>query len=138
MQKVDIYLETDSIQPASSRRKYGYVLATTYKGKLETREGFGSIEGTYHQTILRALSEALNRMRISCEITVFSRNAHVMAHLNKIDEMVAAGFKDAKQNDIRNAEQWMLVSREAKKHVITTKYGNHEYTKWLLEEMKKR
>lgn len=138
MQKVEIYLETDSIQPASCNRKYGYVLATTYKGELVTREGFGSIEGTYHQAVLRALCEAFNRICVSCEVTVYSRNAHVMAHLSKIDEMRAAGFKDAKQNEIKNAEQWMNVSRLAKEHIVGTKYGQHEYTTWLQEEMKKR
>lgn len=138
MQKVDIYLETDSIQQAAAKRKYGYVLATTYKGKLETREGFGQMDGTYHQTILRALCEALNRMRVSCEITIYSRNAHVMAHVKKIQEMEEMNFKDSKGNDIRNHDQWKIVSREAKKHHLETKYGHHEYTNWLMDEMRKR
>lgn len=138
MQKIEIYLETDPCNPSSCGRKYGYVLATMHKGELVTREGFGAMVGTYHQAILRSLSEALNRVRASCEITVFSRNAHVMAHLQKIGEMEAAGFKDAKQNDIRNAEFWKDVSRLVKRHTVTTKYGQHEYTSWLLEEMRKR
>lgn len=138
MQKVEIYLETDSIQQAAAERKYGYVMAVIHKGKLETREGFGQIEGTYHQSILRALCEALNRMKISCEITIHSRNAHVMAHVQKIKEMEETKFKDSKGNDIRNIEYWKIVSRESKKHDLKTKYGHHEYTNWLLDEMRKR
>ena len=138
MQKVDIYLETDSIQQAAAKRKYGYVMAVTYKGKLETREGFGQIEGTYHQSILRALCEALNRMRIPCEITIHSRNAHVMAHVQKIKEMEEMNFKDSKGNDIRNHEFWRNISRQAKTHKLMTQYGHHEYTTWLQDEMRKR
>ena len=46
--KVNIYLETDKQSQECMQRKYGYVIETIFKGTPITREGFGSIEGTYH------------------------------------------------------------------------------------------
>lgn len=53
--KVNIYLETDKQSQECMQRKYGYVIETIFKGTPITREGFGSIEGTYHKTNLQAL-----------------------------------------------------------------------------------
>ncbi len=61
MQRVDIYIETDSTSPRPQARKYGYVLECDLRGRPVTREGFGRTEGTYNQAVLTALSEALAR-----------------------------------------------------------------------------
>ncbi len=136
--QVDIYLETDSIAPAAHKRKYGYVLAVDIHGEERTKEGFGNCDGTYHQTILKALQEALARMTKPCEITVHSRNAYVIANLSKLEKMLTTDFKDAKGKDIRNVDMWKEVCKGAEKHEISVKLGQHEYTSWLLDEMRKR
>lgn len=136
--KVDIYLETDSIAPAAYKRKYGYVLAVSIHGAEKTKEGFGKCDGTYHQTILKALQEALGRMTKSCEITVHSRNAYVISNLSKWKKLVETNFKDSKGNDIRNVDMWREVCKGAEKHEISVKLGQHEYSSWLLDEMRKR
>lgn len=63
MQRVDIYIETDSTSLRAMLRKYGYVLECELHGRPVTREGFGRIEGTYNQAVLTALAEALARIR---------------------------------------------------------------------------
>lgn len=62
MRRVDIYIETDSTSPRPHVRKYGYVLECDLRGRPVTREGFGQTEGTYNQSVLIALAEALVRI----------------------------------------------------------------------------
>ena len=71
--KVNIYLETDKQSQECMQRKYGYVIETIFKGTPITREGFGSIEGTYHKTNLQALIKALGHFHIECEVCVYTR-----------------------------------------------------------------
>lgn len=54
MQQVKIYIETDSSSPKATEKHYGYVLEVMVSGQAVTREGFGKITGTYHQTVLTA------------------------------------------------------------------------------------
>lgn len=57
MQQVKIYIETDSSSPKATEKHYGYVLEVMVSGQAVTREGFGKITGTYHQTVLTALAK---------------------------------------------------------------------------------
>ena len=75
--KVNIYLETDKQSQECMQRKYGYVIETIFKGTPITREGFGSIEGTYHKTNLQALIKALGHFHKECEVCVHTRDAFV-------------------------------------------------------------
>lgn len=74
--KVNIYLETDKQSQECMQRKYGYVIETIFKGTPITREGFGSIEGTYHKTNLQALIKALGHFHKECEVCVYTRDAY--------------------------------------------------------------
>lgn len=82
MRRVDIYIETDSTSPRPHVRKYGYVLECDLRGRPVTREGFGQTEGTYNQSVLIALAEALVRIKQPCEIHIHSGNEFV---LNMVD-----------------------------------------------------
>ena len=64
MQQVKIYIETDSSSPKATEKHYGYVLEVMVSGQAVTREGFGKITGTYHQTVLTALAKALDRFNL--------------------------------------------------------------------------
>lgn len=70
MQQVKIYIETDSSSPKATEKHYGYVLEVMVSGQAVTREGFGKITGTYHQTVLTALAKALDRFNQSCEVCI--------------------------------------------------------------------
>lgn len=63
MQQVKIYIETDSSSPKATEKHYGYVLEVMVSGQAVTREGFGKITGTYHQTVLTALAERYPEIR---------------------------------------------------------------------------
>ena len=121
MTHVDIYLETSSIFQGITDRKCGYVLSVLVHNEEKTREGFGHYKGTYHQTVLLTLAEALERMTVPSEICVHTRDAYVSSRILKLEELAGSGWKDTKGEPIRNAEEWKRV-----------------YAGWLQEEMEKR
>ena len=138
MQKINIYIETDCLLQSKTLRKYGYVLSGTYKGEPYTKEGFGSMDGTYHQTILHAATEAMGRIKIKADVTVHTKDAHVASRLPKWEKVKESGFLDAKGAEIRNAAEWREICKVAENLTIQTEYGKHEYSSWLLEEMRKQ
>lgn len=125
--KVNIYLETDKQSQECMQRKYGYVIETIFKGTPITREGFGSIEGTYHKTNLQALIKALGHFRKECEVCVYTRDAFVATRILKTDDMMAAGFKDTKGKPIKNAQEWETVTEAAgvQDHNILADWETH-------------
>lgn len=98
MYKVGIYIETDSLQQASVKRTYGYVLTTTRKkdGEPHISAYLGKSEGTYHNTTLRALIKAFEKIKLSSEIVIYSRNTYVVANMKRLEELQASDFKDKK------------------------------------------
>jgi hypothetical protein len=78
MQQVKIYIETDSSSPKATEKHYGYVLEVMVSGQAVTREGFGKITGTYHQTVLTALAKALDRFNQSCEVCICTEDDFVL------------------------------------------------------------
>lgn len=83
MWKVDIYLETDSTFQGKRERKCGYVLSTMAGNEEKTKENFGISKGTYHQSVLIALIEALSRMNVSSEICVHTQDSYVCTQISE-------------------------------------------------------
>lgn len=141
MWKVDIYLETDSTFQAKRQRKCGYVLATTVHGEEKTKESFGISNGTYHQTTLQTLIEALSRMTVQAQICIHTQDDYVASRLLKLEEISGSGYLDAKKQPIKNADQWKeiyrLVHALPEPHDITARSEKHSYSAWMQEEMKK-
>lgn len=141
MWKVDIYLETDSTFQGKRQRKCGYVLATTVRGEEKTKESFANANGTYHQTTLQTLIEALFRMTVPSRICIHTQDDYVASRLLKLEEMASSGWTDAKKRPIKNVDQWVqiyyLVHALPEPHEITTRSEKHSYSAWMQEEMKK-
>lgn len=140
--KVDIYIETSSTYQGITDRKCSYVLSTTIRNEERTREGFGHLEGTWHQAVLTALEEALERMTVPCEICVHTRDAYVCSRITKLEDLAGSGWRDSKGELIKNAEEWQRVYSAVHAlpdaHKLTGISGKHSYSEWLREEMAKR
>ena len=141
MWKVDIYLETDSTFQGKRERKCGYVLATMAKNEEKTKEDFGKSNGTYHQSVLVTLAEALSRMNVSSEICVHTQYGYVASRIPKLEEMAGEGWRDGKGKRIKNAAEWEQIYRLAHTfpdpHKMTARSEKHSYSTWLQEMMKK-
>lgn len=132
MKRADVFLKTDSVSPKKAEKWYGYVLEYKADGETKTREGFGKIEGTYHQAVLTALIEALERFRESCEVHVHTENEFI---LNMIDTNLKkwAGneFQNSRGKPVANQEEWIEVWGLSNKQLLITEHGDHEYASWL-------
>lgn len=138
MRETKIYIETGK-NPKKSRKQYGYVLECKTRNGIATREGFGETEGTYNQATLEAMAEALERFKEPCKITVHSENTHVLAMIDKnLKSWEESGFQDSKGKPIKNKEEWTKIAKLTEDHEILTVCGEHEYTKWLSKEMRRR
>ena len=141
MWKVDIYLETDSTFQGKRERKCGYVLSAMVGNEEKTKENFGISKGTYHQSVLMALIEALSRMNVSSEICVHTQDSYVASRLLKLEEMAGEGWRDSKGELIRNAAEWeqvyRLIHAFPEAHKMTARSEKHSYSTWLQEMMKK-
>lgn len=142
MPEVNIYIETDSVFQGKTDRKCGYVLSTMTNSGEKTKEGFGHIEGTYHQAGLITLSEALERMAVPCQICIHTRDAYVASRIPKLEEMAGSGWRGRKGELIKNVEEWQHVYSTVHAlptaHELTGKTEKHSYSSWLQEEMIKR
>ena len=139
MFRVKIYIATDSSSPKVTEKYYGYVLECSVSGEAQTREGFGTITGTYHQAVLTALAEALERFNQSCEVCVCAEDDFVLNMLER-NLAVWAGneFLTSKKKPVANQEEWKKIWELSNRHLILVKPGKSESSGWLQEEIKKR
>lgn len=72
--KVKIYIETDIHGPRARGGKYMYLMEAIRNGKPETR--FGSGEGCENENglVIRALCEAMGRLRKNCSVIVITES----------------------------------------------------------------
>ena len=141
MWKVDIYLDTDSTYQGKRQRKCGYVLATIVRDEEKTKESFAIANGTYHQTTLQTLIEALSRMTAPSQICIHTQDDYVTSRLTKLEEMAASGWMDTKKQPIKNQDEWKqiynLIHAFPEAHKLSGKSEKHSYSTWMQEEMRK-
>ena len=139
MKRADIFLEMSNHSMKTMERQYGYVLQCEVAGENKTREGFGMATGTYHQVILLALIEAMERFHEPCEICIHSEDAFVLNMMEyNLESWANNEFQTAKGKPVANQEEWMQIWELSKEHLILTEPGEHEYSGWLLSEMKEK
>ena len=124
MRRADIYMEIENTSPKASEKWYGYILECKVDGETKTREGFGKIEGTYHQAVLTALIEALERFRESCEIHVHTENEFVLNMIDtNLEKWAGNEFKTSRGKPVANQEEWMRIWGLSNKQLLITEHG---------------
>lgn len=74
--EVNIYVECDGAL-RETEKKYGYVLQCFIEDTEYTKEGFGKIKGTVHKATLRAILDALERMKKPSDIKIYTQNSYI-------------------------------------------------------------
>lgn len=139
MQQVKIYIETDNTSPAKRNRQYAVILECDTAMGPAQKGFFGYRKATYHQIILVAMAEALNKLNRSCEVEIYTRNEFVVnAAERNLDQWRKNGFKNVKGEDIKNKEEWAALAGMKEKHLIRLACGEHQYSGWMLGEMERR
>lgn len=139
MYQTKIYISVDSSSPRPTEKYYGYVLECMVGGEAKTREGFGKVMGTYHQAVLTALAEALERFNQSCEVCICTEDEFVLNMLEH-NLVIWAGneFLTSKHKPVANQEEWIRVWEASKNQIIHGAIGRHAYSGWLSGEINRR
>ncbi|MBQ6384740.1 MAG: hypothetical protein IJJ38_01040 [Lachnospiraceae bacterium] len=137
MYRTHIYIETDTRAPQSVPRWYGYVL--TVDGRTETREAFGTMTGTFHETVLTAACRALGRFTQNCEIVIHTEDGYVAGMFSRqLPAWEANGYRTKKGEALKDAELWRELRAKTRNQKISFETGRHSFSEWLIGEMKRR
>ena len=137
--RTDVYIEVSSMAPKKSIKRYGYVL--TAEGFTATRERFQKFVGSYHETSLQAVLDALNRFKDGkrCEICIHLQDEYIKsAYENYLKGWQQNGYISKKGTPISDREKWRRIWEISQKHLIWFETGRNEFTDWILREIERR
>ena len=141
MQKVHIYVESDTTAPRQMPRMIGRIMiCESFPDPKDWRHRYIGNFGTYHAVILRGMAEAIDQLTRPCEIYVHSQNNWI---LNQIDQNLPVwgknGFRSKTGKEIKNIFEWRWLwkSLETYNHTIVTVQGPHEHQQEILEMMER-
>lgn len=137
MYKVNIYTYVEPVSTRKSKKKYAYLLSCV--GKEETELiGIGELEGTYHETSLRAVNEAMGRLNQSCEVRLHCEDKFVLnMYEHNLSRWAAGGYQTAKGEPIANADEWIELWRVTRGQKVIPISGEHMKKEQLREEVRK-
>lgn len=137
MYRAHIYIETDTRNPNVVPRQYGYVLSAD--GHAQTREAFGQITGTYHEAVLTAACRALTRFTQNCEIVIHTQDGYVAGMYGyRLPDWETNGYLTKQGRPVKDADLWHEIYLKTRKHKIGFETAKHEFSEWLMAEMKRR
>lgn len=144
--KVNIYIETDSACVKEQYRAWGYIVKYVKKnGKQEKRCGVEVVKATRNRAMLIALNEALQILLQPCEITVHMDNKYISENIlqSNIEKWQQNGWKNARNEDVKNVEDWKEFVKLIKGHSISFSYAKSyedkkELKMQVQETMKQR
>lgn len=136
MKKVNLYIESSTTAFQKAERTSGYVLEyIKTDGTPATVEGFRKKRETYHQTTLRILDRALERIHEACELCIYGKDTFVLNVLKgRLKEWAEENFY-SNGKPVMNQEEWRLVWEKIKEHKVSVSIGEHAYSGWMLTEM---
>lgn len=133
---VHMYLENGAKSVHPCQGWYGYVLE--YQGiRLHTREHFGKAEGSRQKRDLEMLLDALGHCT-PCRIIVHTEEAYLAGGYGRMEHYEESGWVTSTGEPVKYKELWQRVYRETRERPLEFALGDHSYTGWLRNEMKKR
>lgn len=139
MYKVNIYIGEESTAQKEMQRKMAAVLECETAKGLHTREIFENKIGTYNSCTVKMITTAVERLNQSCEIHIYSRNEYVMGAIkNNLHIWAANDWRTKKGTLVKGYFDWTRLWKAISRHLIFTESGEHQYTNWMKEEMKRR
>lgn len=140
MYRVDIYT---AVRTSSSRKtigKYGYVCTCIKKsGGMGKIQDIDQMKGTRHETEVKAMTQALERLNQSCEVHIHCEDDFVINMIEHFLQLWAGNdFKNAKGKPVTNAEGWRALWKKMQGHVVKMERGPHDYSDEIREKMEEK
>ena len=137
---MDIYIMSDAKSIKASKARGIYVLSTeTSKGEASRGEEM-DIEATRNNAEIIILVEAIKRITKPCDVRIFVENGYTYQGLHDwMSKWEAAGWKNAKGDEIANREEWQQIAEFVKVHRCTYFLQcHHSYRAWMKDVLKPR
>ena len=136
---VDITIYIAQKCARASRRDYAYALTCQMpKGMIGKVVDIGRCMDGIHMATVRAITEALNRMRKSCSLHIRIEDVFVKNMIEKnLSSWAAAGFEDSrgKKKDEKWQELWHALARH--EYTISNEVSD-EYKEMLHNAIKEK
>lgn len=139
MDNIDLYIHTSIKGVNPSTGKHIYVLEfQSAKGPVTLTGGPKDIdEATSYLAELRAINEALKRIKKPCSLNVHLQNRILASALqNKwFAAWKSSGYKNSKGEDVAHKEEWETFNELLKDNTIKTVVcDRHSYSSWMENE----
>ena len=139
MQHVNIYTASGIRSPRPGNGRAGYILELrTDKGPATLTKTAEILNATANQSELRILNMALQRLAVSCNLTIYTESAYVAAGLTELPRWKRNGWKTSRGTDVANKEEWLKIAEILNAHMFSATTENHEYRTWLRSEVTRK
>ena len=134
---VNLY-ELTSIRSPRQKRGYGiYILEfDTSKGPATLTNTMLLEDMTRDRADLYVISEALKRLTIRVNITIFTDSTYIQGAIeeHRINKWMAAGWRNSKGQPVKHKDLWQQVGICFNRLSVNT--DHHEYKTWMTEQLK--
>lgn len=142
MKQVNIYTQSSIKALKPQNGAIGYRLETETAKGTHTLDGILKIQNaTAHQSELKALIEALKRMRQECQLTIYTDSAYVAAGFESgwVEKWMDCGWKTSRKTDVANKKEWQELHSLISRHEFSFKVAQeHKHKEWLQDEVEKK
>ncbi|MCQ2087939.1 MAG: hypothetical protein MJZ37_07785 [Bacilli bacterium] len=140
MKKVNIYINSDVNSAKKTTGKFIYILELITDKEPVTLTGVGHLEDVTKNDIYTvALERALGRLKSECNISIYLENEYILNAINHyLPGWKERGWKNTKNEAIKNAESWQKIAEILEKHEHDVHcHEAHQYKSWMERELKK-
>ena len=141
MEEVNLYVATDVKGPRRQAGRGMYLLECLTSRGTQTRSKKLELEDTTeNQLTVTALAEELERITRPVKVTIWTDCQYVGGSILNgwPEKWEKAGWKNAKGEQIADAEKWQSVLVGIRLHEISVRIREHHaYASWMKNELKK-
>lgn len=139
--QVNLYIETTAHGPRQQGGRWMYLLEfVTRRGDPVTLWNIGGWEPEKENVlVLRALSAALDRLRMPCVIDAYTDSGQIRSTIGNgwLEEWQARGWKTAKGQEIRHRGLWEELAPKIAPHLVFMRADGHPYRLWMQDKLQK-
>lgn len=135
--EVNIYTCVLNRSPRISEKRYAYVLECMINGEPVTKDGYGSVMGSYHMATLYAVNEALERVKKASKVRVYVEDRYISGMYQNVGTWKENGFVNARGEKVAGAEEWIRLGEQMEKHEILIVTEKHEYESWIESQIER-
>ena len=141
MDKVNVYIYTTVRGPGTKSGSYTYLLEYITDRGPATLTKQGELEQvTENQANLQVLTEALQRLKKQCEVTIWTESRYLQQGAEHwIHEWQQSGWMTARKKPVANREEWEKVAELLGRHETSFRVEqDHSYRNWIQTETEKK